>query len=52
MVEHAVDHLEEAHVQIGQEAGFGLGQVLKEEEHTGLGWVVFGTFDHGTVEET
>ena len=52
MVEHAVDHLEEARVQIGRETGFGLGRVLKEEEHTGLGWVVFGTVDHGTVEET
>ena len=40
MVERAVDHLEEAHVRIGWEAGFGLGWVL-EEEHTGLGWVVF-----------
>ena len=52
MVERAVDHLEEAHVRIGWEAGFGLGRVLEEEEHTSLGWVVFGTVDHGPVEET
>ena len=51
MVERAVDHLEEAHVRIGWEAEFGLGRVL-EEEHTGLGWVVFWMVDHGLVEET
>ena len=53
MVERAVDHLEEARVQIGREVGFGLGRVLEEGEvHTRLGWVVFGKVDHGPVEET
>ena len=53
MVERAVDRLEEARVRIGWEVWFGLGRVLEEEgAHTGLGWVVFGTVDHGPVEET
>ena len=53
MVERAVDHLEEARGRIGREVGFGLGRVLEEEGvHTGLEWVVFGTVDHGPVEET
>ena len=52
MVECVVDRLEEAGVQIGREVGFGLGRLLEEEVHTGLGWVVFGTIDRGPVEET
>lgn len=52
MVERVVDHLEEARVRIGREVGFGLGRVLEEGVHTGLGWVVFGAVDRGPVEET
>lgn len=52
MVERAVDHLEEARVRIGREVGFGLGRVLEEGVHTGLGWVVFGMVDRDPVQET